>query len=106
MSTRLKTLFSVVASSYKKPTNSIHSVRLESNGKDGFGAKAKAWVEGAQRQTSAAADQHSSVSEGEGVGERGEAVNQAMGSLAKSSFAQKIYFKFEAQRSFSSLNQF
>lgn len=36
--------------------------------KDGFGAEAEAWVGGAGRQTSAPADKHGSVSEGEGVG--------------------------------------
>lgn len=41
---------------------------MGSNGKDSFGAEAEAWVGGAERQTSATADKHGSVSEGEGVG--------------------------------------
>lgn len=46
-------------------TRSIHSLQLGSNGKkDGFGVEAKAWVGGAECQTSATADKHGSVSEG------------------------------------------
>lgn len=58
------------------------------NGKDGFGAKAEAWAGGAERQTSATAVKHGSVSEGKkweavrGVKaevRRGEAGNEAQG---------------------------
>lgn len=53
--------------------------------------KLEAWAGGAERQTSATADKHGSVSEGEGVGGdeewgegvRGEAGNEAQGSFAK-----------------------
>lgn len=52
--------------------------------KDGFGAQAEAWVGGAERQTSATADKHGSVSQREGVGgdegseKRGGGVKQEM----------------------------
>lgn len=42
----------------------IPSVPLGMNGKDGFGAKAEAWAGRAERQTSATAVKHGSVSEG------------------------------------------
>ena len=99
-------------------TPSIRSLPLGSNGKDSFGVEAEAWVGGAERQTSATADKHGSVSEGEGVGGDegreggdkgvGEGVKQEMrhwGVLPNSAAAtQRRHGGTEAQ-SFSSFKQ-
>lgn len=60
---------------------------------------------GAERQTSATADKHGSVSRGGGGGERrgrrGEAGNEALGSSAKSSGGQRRHGRIEARTTFS-----
>ena len=85
---------------------------MGSNGKDGFGAEAEAWVGGAECQTSATADKHGSVSQGEGVGgdegnekggrRRGEAGNEAQGSSANPVVVREDMVGTEARTSFSS----
>lgn len=88
------------------------------NGKERFGAEAEAWVGGAERQTSATADKHGSVSEGGGVGgdegrkkggqgeRRDEAGNEALGSFAKSSSSLRRHGGTKAQTCFSSVKRF